>query len=156
MHGYNPEEKDEHLLDQEVHQKAFERIQSVLPLLSSERRRLIELCLKYGFQYKAIGKAMGTSTAKTSIEVKKAIENIKSIIDKGSSLEAKTKPMLAIKIQSTMTLEQKRVLQLRTEKDYSFAAIARELNLSHKEVHKEFIAAYKLIQLKHEQEQQSA
>ena len=52
-----------------------------------------------------------------------------------------------------MTQEQERVLQLRTERQYSFAAIAMELNLSQKEVHQEFMAAYKLMQLKHEQQQ---
>ncbi|TDN83502.1 RNA polymerase sigma factor (sigma-70 family) [Salegentibacter sp. 24] len=153
MHGYDPEEKDRHLLDQEAEQKAFERIQRILPLLSSERRRLIELCLKHGFQYKAIAQAMGTSINKTSTEIKSAIEDIKNIVNKGSSLEAKPRPMLAVKIQTTMTREQQKVLQLRTEKQYSFADIARELNLTQKEVHKEFMAAYKLMQLKHEQQQ---
>jgi len=153
MHGYDPEEIDEHLKDQEADQKAFDRIRSVLPLLSSERKLLIELCLKYGFQYKAIAQAMGTSITKTSTEIKSAIEDIKNVINKGSSFQAKPKPMLAIKIQTTMTREQQKVLQLRTEKQYSFADIARELNLTQKEVHKEFMAAYKLMQLKHEQQQ---
>ena len=52
-----------------------------------------------------------------------------------------------------MTQHQEKVLQLRTEKQYSFATIANELNLSQKEVHQEFMAAYKLMQLKHEQQQ---
>ncbi|TDN79339.1 RNA polymerase sigma factor (sigma-70 family) [Salegentibacter sp. 24] len=155
MHGYDSEEEDEHLQDQEADQKAFDRIRNVLPLLSSERKLLIELCLKYGFQYKAIAQAMGSSITKTSTEVKNAIEDIKNIINKGSTLEdkAKPKPMLAVKIQGTMTREQEKVLQLRTEKQYSFADIAQELNLTQKEVHKEFMAAYKLLQLKHEQQQ---
>ncbi|TDN80371.1 RNA polymerase sigma factor (sigma-70 family) [Salegentibacter sp. 24] len=153
MHGYDPEEEDKHLLEQEADQKAFDRIQSVLPLLSGKRKLLIELCLKYGFQYKAIAEAMGTSITKTSTEVKSAIEDIKNIINNGRSLEAKPQPMLAVKIQGTMTRKQEKVLQLRTEKQYSFAAIAKELNLAQKEVHKEFMAAYKLLQLKHEQQQ---
>ena len=153
MHGYDPQEEDTHLLEHEEDQKAFDRIQSVIPLLSSERKLLIELCLKYGFQYKAIARSMGTSITKTSIEVKSAIADIKKIITKGSTLEVKPKPMLAVQIGDTLTQEQEKVLQLRTEKQYSFAAIARELNLSQKVVHKEFVAAYKLIQLKDEQQQ---
>ena len=153
MHGYDPEKEDEHLLDSGTQQKAFDRVSRVFPLLSPERRRLIELCLKYGFQYKAIAQLMGTSITYTSNEVKRAIEDIKNIIHQGSNLETTPKPMIAVKIQGKMTEEQEKVLQLRTESQYSFAAIAKELNLSQKEVHKEFMTAYKLLQLKHEQQQ---
>jgi len=153
MHGFNPEKEDEHLLDCETQQKAFDRVSRVLPLLSPERRRLIELCLKYGFQYKAIAQLMGTSITYTSNEVKRAIEDIKNIIHQGSNMETKPKPVLTVKIQGKMTEDQEKVLQLLTESQYSFAAIAKELNLSQKEVHKEFMTAYKLLQLKHEQQQ---
>jgi RNA polymerase sigma factor (sigma-70 family) len=153
MHGFDPEEEDELLLDSGTQQKAFDRVSRVFPLLSAERRRLIELCLKYGFQYKAISQLMGTSITYTSNEVKRAIEDIKNIIHQGSTLETTPKPMIAVKIQGKMTEEQEKVLQLRTERQYSFAAIAKELNLSQKEVHKEFMTAYKLLQLKHEQQQ---
>ena len=153
MHGFDPEKEDELLLDCETQQKAFDRVSHVFPLLSPERRRLIELCLKYGFQYKAIAQLMGTSITYTSNEVKRAIEDIKNIIHQGSNLETIPKPLLAVKIEGKMTKEQEKVLQLRTEKQYSFAAIAKELNLSQKEVHQEFMAAYKLLQLKHEQQQ---
>jgi RNA polymerase sigma factor (sigma-70 family) len=153
MHGYDPEKEDELLLDSGTQQKAFDRVSRVFPLLSTERRRLIELCLKYGFQYKTIAQLMGTSITYTRNEVKRAIEDIKNIIHQGSNLETRPKPMLAVKIQGKMTEEQEKVLQLRTENQYSFAAIAKELNLSQKEVHKEFMAAYKLLQLKHEQQQ---
>ena len=152
LHGYDPEKDDQHLLNHEAQQKAFDRIRSIFHLLSSERRRLIELCLKYDFRYKTIGQVMGTSITYTSNEVKRAIEDIKNIIHKGSTLEPKPKPMVAVKIQRKMTREQEKVLQLRTEKQYSFASIAKELNLSQKEVHQEFMAAYKLMQLKHEQQ----
>lgn len=153
LHGYDPATEDQHLLNHEAQQKAFDRIRSIFPLLSSERRRLIELCLKYDFRYKTIGEVMGSSITYTSNEVKRAIEDIKNIIHQGSNLETKPKPMLAVKLQGKMTQHQEKVLQLRTEKQYSFATIANELNLSQKEVHQEFMAAYKLMQLKHEQQQ---
>ncbi|WP_423818795.1 sigma-70 family RNA polymerase sigma factor [Salinimicrobium sp. TIG7-5_MAKvit] len=152
MHGYDTHNEDEHLLDQQADQKALDRIRSIFPLLSGERKHLIELCLKYGFQYKAIANVMGSSITYTSNEVKRAIEDIKEIIHTGSTLNAKPKPVVTVKIKGAMTKEQEKVLKLRTEEQYSFAAIAAELNLSKKEVQKEFVAAYKLMQEKHEQQ----
>ncbi|MGY5851458.1 RNA polymerase sigma factor [Salegentibacter sp. F14] len=150
--GYDPKEALQHQKNQEVQQEAFDRIRNVLPLLSSERKRLIELCLKYDFRYKVIAQMMGASITHTSKEVKKAIEDIKNIIHQGSTLDTKPKPLLAVKLPEEITPEQEKVLQFRNERQYSFAAIARELNLSQKEVHQEFMAAYKLMQLKHEQQ----
>jgi RNA polymerase sigma factor (sigma-70 family) len=156
MHGYDPQKEDEHLVDQQANQKAFDRIKSVLPLLSDKRKHLIELCLKYSFQYKAIAGAMGISITEVSIEVKKAIQEIKNFINQGSALEAKKQPATTLKVEGSMTEEQEKVLQLRSEKNYSFAAIATELNLSQKEVHKIFIAAYKFLKEKHQEQLQSA
>lgn len=151
--GYDPKDDVEYRKDQESQQEDFEQIIKVLPLLQTERKRLIELCLKYGFHYKVIARVMGTSITKTSNEVKRAIEDIKNIIHQGSNLETEPKLMVAGKIQGKMTQEQEKVIQLRTERQYSFAAIAKELNISQKEVHEEFLAAYKLMQMKHEQQQ---
>ena len=152
IHGYDPESEDEHLKDQEANQKALDRIKCVFPLLRPERRYLIELCLKYGFQYKNIAELMGTSTTYTSNEVKRAIDDIKKIIHQGSNLGSKP-DQIQVKKNTRITREQEKVLQLRNEMHYSFAAIAEELQLSQKEVHKEFVTAYKLLQSKHKQQQ---
>jgi RNA polymerase sigma factor (sigma-70 family) len=151
MHGHDPEQDNQHLIDHEEDQKTFNRIKSIFPLLSPERKHLIELCLTYGFQYKAIAQAMGTSITQTSNDIKNAIEDIKTIIHTGGN--HKPKLAMTIKVQGQMTEEQQKVLKLRNEKQYSFASIAKELNLTQKEVHREFMAAYKLMQLKHDQQQ---
>ena len=139
----------------EADQEAFDQIKKVLPLLDAEQQHLIELCLKFGFQYKAISEAMGSSVTQTSNDVKAAIRDIKGIIHRGGHFE-KPKPATKIRLGGVMTKEQKEVMRLRCEKKYSFAAIATQLNLSQKEVQKKFIAAYKLLEEKHQEQLQSA
>ena len=146
----------ENLKSQELEQKSFDQVKSVLPLLDAKRKHLIDLCLKYGFQYKAIAEAMGTSIHETSCEIKKAIGDIKAIIDKGSKANIRHGSPIGVKIQGAMTDRQERVLELRCLKNRSFESIAKELNLSQKEVLKEFLVAYKLMQQKHEQQLESA
>lgn len=154
--GYDPKDDIKDQKDQESQQEAFEQITKVLPLLKPERKRLIELCLKYGFQYKPIARVMGTSITNTGNEVKKAIEDIKTIINQGSQLETMVKLDNDTKIQEAMSEEQEKVLQLRLKQKFSFDAIAEELNLTQKEVHKEFIAAYKYMQEKHQEQLEPA
>ena len=151
--GYDPLKDSENLKDQERDQKAFEPIKNVLPLLNAERRHLIDLCLKYGFQYKAISQVMGTSIPETFNKVQLAITDLKNIINPESKAHTTPKPAIGVKVQGKMTPKQKEVLRLRNEKKFSFASIAAELNLSQKEVHKEFMIAYKLMQEKLQQQQ---
>ena len=156
MAGYDPIRERERLQEQEAEQKNFDHIKSVLPLLDGEKRHLIDLCLKYGFQYKAIAEVMGTSITETSNEVKMAIKDLKTIINQGGIQKTKKGSANNRKIDGVMTVEQEKVFKLRCGKKYSFASIALELNLSQQEVHKEFMAAYKLMQEKHQQGQQVA
>lgn len=150
MAGYDPLNEAETQRIQGKEQQHFELILSILPLLDAEGKHLIELCLKYGFRYKAIAEAMGSSVTDTSNKVKKAIAALKTIIDQGGTLNSEQKPT-TIKLQGPMTPEQAEILKLRFEKKYSFAFIAGTLNRCQKEVHREFMTAYKLLKEKHHQ-----
>ena len=156
MLGYDPNSGDEDLKDQQKEQEAFDRIKKILPLLSSEKSHLIELCLKHGFRYKYIGQLMGRGITETSNQVKQAIEEIKTIIHQGSSFENTPKFTAKIRPKEAITQQQKKVLFMRCEKHYSFAAIASDLKLTQKEVHSAFMAAYKYMQEKHEEQLESA
>lgn len=153
MAGYDPLAEEENLKVQNMAQEDFERIEKVLPLLDAESRRFIELCLKYGFQYKAIAQAMGMNIKETSVKIKRAISEIKNIVHQGQNFE---KPTVTLKTEGTITQKQTEVLKLRCEEKLSFAEIATALNLSQREVHSEFMAAYKLSRDEHQPQPQSA
>ncbi|GHC48023.1 RNA polymerase sigma factor [Ulvibacter litoralis] len=149
MVGYDPLNGTENQKLQEMNQKDFDRIKIVLPLLNAKSSHLIELCLKYGFQYKAISEAMGTSLKETCNDIKKAISDIKNIINQGDKLNSK-QSTVKLKIQEGITPQQAEVLKLRCEGNCTFAFIATTLNLTQKEVHSEFVAAYKIVQDKYQ------
>ncbi|MEG0915863.1 MAG: sigma-70 family RNA polymerase sigma factor [Myroides sp.] len=141
--GYDPADAIENLKDHDAHQQMFDLVTNVLPLIKPERRHLISLCLKYGFRYKAIAQVMGKNTKQTVDEVNRAIEDIKKMVDIRKRNEKKFKPELE---QNAVSERQSQVLKLRFENKFSFAAIAEQLNLSQKQVHEEFMAAYKFAQ----------
>lgn len=151
----DPFTDSERLKRHEADQEAFDQIKKVLSVLDSEKQHLIHLCLKFGFQYKAISEVMGTSVTRTSNDVKLAIHEIKKIINRGGTSK-KPQPPTKVAVEGVMTKEQKEVLRLRCEKNFSFASIANQLNLSQKEVHKKFIKAYKLLEEKHQEQLNSA
>lgn len=151
MAGYDPHIDIETQKAQGKDQQDFELVQSVLPLLDAEGKHLIELCLKYGFQYKAIAQAMGTSITDVSLKIKRAIATLKTIIDQGGMPNSDQKPA-TLKLQGSMTPAQAEILQLRCEQKYSFADIAKSLNRTEKEVHREFMVAYRILEEKDEQQ----
>ena len=144
--GYDPLEVEETIMDKVIHDQHYEEIRKILPLLSGERKHLIELCLKYGFRYKAIANAMGKRVSETSKEIRSAIEDVKNLINSHDVLVSKKKIVSKEKEQNQMTEKQSLILKLRFEKKQSFTTIAQTLELSQKEVHNEFVVAYKLSQ----------
>lgn len=146
MLGCDPGAVDEHLKDQQQKQKDYEQVVNILPLLGTQPKRLIELCLQHGFKYKTLSEKMGISITEARITMQKTILEIKTILNQGYILHPKERDQKESETQSDMTEQEAHVLELRCQQHYSFAQIAAELNLSQKEVHSAFTTAYKVLQ----------
>ncbi|MCL1670508.1 RNA polymerase sigma factor [Elizabethkingia ursingii] len=144
--GSDPEQDKEHLLNHESDQKDFAEVERGLNVLSPKRKHLIKLCLQYGFKYKPIAEAMGSSVTAISNEVSRAIDDLRKII-KGSSFE-KTKEKASDHKEKVVELssQQLEILKRRMEEKSSFKIIAQELKLSEKQVHLEFLQAYSFLE----------
>ncbi|MDR3026172.1 sigma-70 family RNA polymerase sigma factor [Chryseobacterium sp.] len=144
--GYDPLKDKEHLLCQESDQKDFDEVNKVLNVINPKRKHLIELCLEYGFQYKPIAEAMGSSIKDISNEVNRAIDDLRKII-KGSPFEQPQKKTYGNEEQpAKLSNRQLEILKRRVEQKSSFIVIAKELQLSEKQVHREFLYAYQFLQ----------
>ncbi|MCC4212962.1 sigma-70 family RNA polymerase sigma factor [Leeuwenhoekiella parthenopeia] len=154
--GYDPEEVDTHLKEQQNRQKDYEQIITILPLLGNQSKRLIELALEHGFKYKSISEQMGISIKEASNLMKDSIEQIRNILQQGALVVNTNSASENASQPKALTEQEARVLALRCEQQYSFAQIANELKLSQKEVHRAFTTAYQFLQEQHDNQLQSA
>ncbi|HBV14013.1 MULTISPECIES: RNA polymerase sigma factor [Chryseobacterium] len=144
--GYDPLKDKEYLHSQESDQNKFDEITKVLPVLNPKRKHLIELCLEYGFQYKPIAEAMGSSVTGISTEVSKAIDDLRKILKVNSFKQPEEKEFYKQPQSEELSSQQLEIIKRRFEQKSSFAVIAKELKLPEKEVHREFLYAYQRLQ----------
>ncbi len=144
--GYDPLNDKENLLSQECDQKQFDEVKKVLNLLNPKRKHLIVLCLKYGFQYKKIAEAMGSSVTAISNEVSSAINDLRKILNRSSFEQPKEKVSENKEQPEKLSSQQLEIIKRRFKQKSSFMVIARELRLPEKEVHREFMFAYQYLQ----------
>ncbi|MCT4072228.1 sigma-70 family RNA polymerase sigma factor [Elizabethkingia anophelis] len=144
--GYDPLKDKEYLHSQESDQNKFDEITKVLPVLNPKRKHLIELCLEYGFQYKPIAEAMGSSVTGISKEVSKAIDELRKILKVTSFERPEEKTAIKKEQSEQLSSQQLDIIKRRFEQKSSFAVIAQELKLPEKEVHREFLYAYHHLQ----------
>jgi RNA polymerase sigma factor (sigma-70 family) len=144
--GYDPLKDKEYLHSQETDQNKFDEITKVLPILNPKRKHLIELCLEYGFQYKPIAEAMGSSVTGISTEVSKAIDELRKILKVTSFEQPEEKAFDKEEQSEQLSSQQLDILKRRFEHKSSFAVIASQLKLPEKEVHREFLYAYQHLQ----------
>jgi len=144
--GYDPAQDKEHLLSQKSDQKDFDEVKKVLNVLDPKRKYLIELCLEYGFQYKPIAEAMGSSVTGISNEVSRAIDDLREILNRSSFEKPKERTSDNEEQPNILSSQQLEIIKRRFEQKSSFTVIAQELKLSEKEVHREFLHAYQYLQ----------
>lgn len=144
--GYDPSKDKEYLHSQESDQNKFDEVKKVLPVLNPKRKHLIELCLEYGFQYKPIAEAMGSSVTGISTEVGKAIDKLRNILKVTSFEQPEEKAETKKEQSEQLSSQQLEIIRRRFEQKSSFAVIAQELQLPEKEVHREFLYAYQHLQ----------
>ena len=144
--GYDPRQDKEHLLTHESDQKKWDEVKRVLNLLNPKRKHLIELCLEYGFHYKPIAEAIGSSVTGISNEVSRAIDDLRKILKESSFDQTQKKTHSDPGQSDQLSSQQLEILKRRFQQKSSFTVIARELQLSEKEVHREFLMAYQQLQ----------
>ncbi len=142
----------ENLLQQDSNQKDFDEVNKVLKVINPKRKHLIELCLQYGFRYKPIAEAMGSSVKDISNEVTMAIDDLRKILRANSNEELAIESQKDEVQRDELSSQQIDIINRRFEQKSSFAVIARELKLSEKEVHQEFLYAYQFLQNRNKSE----
>ena len=150
--GYDPLQDKEHLLQQESDQKDFDEVNKVLKVIHPKRKRLIELCLQYGFRYKPIAEAMGSSVKDISNEVSRAIDDLRKIVNVKSLEQPNERTFKNEERTDKLSSQQIEIMKRRLEQKSSFAAIAKDLKLPEKQVHQEFIFAYQFLQNRNKSE----
>lgn len=150
--GYDPLQDKENLVQQESDQRDFDEINKVLNVINPKRKHLIELCLQYGFRYKPIAEAMGSSVKDISNEISRAIDDLRKILKRNPNEELTIKSRKNDVQQDELSSQQIEIMSRRCEQKSSFAVIARELKISEKEVHKEFLYAYQFLQNRNKSE----
>ena len=144
--GYDPLKDKEYLNSQESDQEKFDEVKKVLPVLNPKRKLLIELCLQYGFQYKPIAEAMGSSVKCISNEVSRAVDDLRKILNRSSFEQPQEKATNNEEQREKLSSQQLEIMKRRFEQKSSFTVIAKELKLPEKEVHREFLFAYQYLQ----------
>lgn len=144
--GYDPLTDEEHLHHHEADQRNFEEVHKVLSVLDPKRKHLIKLCLEYGFQYKPIAVAMGSSVKDISNEVHKAIDDLRRILTGNSFEKSYKKASKPVDQPDELSNQQLEIVKKRFEEQLSFAVIAKALGLPEKEVRREFLYAYQYLQ----------
>ncbi|RZK37993.1 MAG: hypothetical protein EOO90_23700 [Pedobacter sp.] len=119
---------------QKKHQTQWQKLQQLIPSLSTSQQQLIQLCLKYNFSYDRMSYYMGgISDYVVAKQVEVLLKNLRKILKDGERLErAVSKNNVPFK--GSLNELQTNVMRMRYELQYSFADIASKLSFSEVEI----------------------
>lgn len=142
--GYDPEDDEEAIYDPKPEQAItaqWEKIEAVLPNLTSDQQLFVRLCIKYSFDYGRIAWHIGgISDYEVARKVEKTLECLRAILTNTQKLEVVAHPH-KFKFEGEVCEEQSAILHMRYQLQYSFEEIARALNLEQGYIQQAFVKA---------------
>lgn len=120
--------------------KQWEQIEKVIPNLNTDQQLFVRLCIKYCFDHRRIASHLGgISNYQVAHQLEKILRELKSILTDTKKLGTVKNSQFTF--QGDVSEEQSKILRLRYTLGYSFAEIAKELNLTQSHVQQAFAAA---------------
>jgi RNA polymerase sigma factor (sigma-70 family) len=118
----------------------------VLHSLPESQRRVVNLFLRYEFDYERIAWHLGgVSCYVAAKRIEQAIALLKSILVSGAPLSSEQIAKKTVVLSGGLSTEQASILRYRYELSYSFEEIARLMNIRQAEVQLQFVRAQQAI-----------
>ncbi len=125
----------------EEEKKQWERVEAVIPNLSTDQQLFIKLCIKYSFDYSQMAWHIGgISDYQVARKVEKTLECLKAVVSDTAKLD-KIGKTSRFRFEGDVSEEQSMILQMRYELQYSFNEIAQALSLDQGHIQKAFATA---------------
>lgn len=118
----------------------WEQIEAVIPKLKTEQQLFLRLCINYALDYSRIARHLGgISDYQVAYRLEKILRELRCILTDTKKLGTVKNSQFTF--QGDVSEEQSEILRLRYTLGYSFAEIAKELNLTQGHVQQVFAAA---------------
>lgn len=146
-----PEDEDER---DEVTEKQLKVITDMIPFLPDSRQKsFLRLYYLDGLSYRQIATRLHITVAAASLDVKKGVDKLRSMIVRPQKLFSHTASSDTTDTSHRVWLydieglskEQSQIYRLRSECKYSFVKIADSLSLPQAYVQREYVAAWKVV-----------
>jgi RNA polymerase sigma factor (sigma-70 family) len=123
-----------------------QQLLSVLPRLPESQRQVVNLLLRYEFDYERIAWHLGgVSCYVAAKRIEQTLALLKSILVGGTSLSKEQIAKKPVVLSGGLSAEQADILRYRYELSYSFEEIARLMNVRQAEVQLQFVRAQQAL-----------